>query len=166
MTSPADPVVTIVCSHPADPAIDWSAQGAQECVLEHARRRTADTLAKVPVRDGEALTRVTLRALSHAEMRFLERQKAAGSWSPFDLHESAAGMAIEEIRTGGRVWAPTKRAEGSLSRLDDASAEALWSLLGMTGIEELGAYAMQRARLRDVGPFALPAGGTRGRPPR
>lgn len=166
MNPSADPFVTILCSHPADPAIDWTAPGAQEIVLEHARRRTPETLAKIPTRDGMALARVTLRALSHAEMRFLERQKAAGAWSPFDLHESAAGMAVEEIRCGGTVWAPERRDEGGVKRLNDASAEALWERLGMTGIEELGALAMQRARLRDVGPFVLPAGVTLGRPPR
>jgi hypothetical protein len=165
-TNPADPFVTIACSHPADPAIDWSAKNAQEAVLEHARRRTRETLDKIPVRDGEHLTLVEVRALTHGELRSLERLRSAGAASPFDVHEGAASMAIEALSCGpSRYEVPKRDRDGAKIATEDG-AEELWSRLGMVAIEELGALAMQRGRLRDAGPFALPAGVTLGRPPR
>lgn len=164
--NPADPITTIRCSHPADPAINWKAQGATEAVLEHLRRRDPETLARIPVADGQHLTLVTLRALTHGEMRHLLRQQQLPSASPFDIHELACGMAVEAIQCGGARHEIAKREGGGLKQATDAGAEELWSRLGMQGIEELGALAIQRARLGDAGPFALPAGVGLGRSPR
>lgn len=165
-TNPADPLVTIACSHPADPAIDWTVKGAQEAVLEHARRRTRETLGKIPVRDGAHLTLVELRALTHGELRALERHRSAGTASPFDVHEGAANMAIESVTCGPSRYEVPKRDRDGSKIATEEGAEELWERLGMVAIEELGALAMARGRLRDVGPFALPAGVALGRPPR
>lgn len=165
-TNPADSLVTIACSHPADPAIDWSAKNAQEAVLEHARRRTRETLDKIPVRDGAHLTLVELRALTHGELRSLERLRSAGTASPFDVYEGAASMAIEAVACGSSRYEVPKRDRDGARLATDEGSEELWNRLGMVAIEELGALAMARGRLRDAGPFALPAGVALGRPPR
>lgn len=165
-TNPSDPLVTIACSHPADPAINWTAKGAQEAVLDHARRRTPETLKAIPVRDGEHLTLVELRPLAHVELRSLERLRGASTASAFDVYEGAANMAIEAVACGASRYEVPKRERDGAKIATEEGAEELWNRLGMVALEELGALAMQRARLRDVGPFALPAGVTLGRPPR
>jgi hypothetical protein len=165
-TNPADPFVTIACSHPADPAIDWSKPNAQEAVLEHQRRRTSETLGKIPVKSGEALTLVTLRALTHAEVRHVERLRTLATTSAFDVHELAAGMAIESLQRGGMKIEVAHREDRGLCVATEEASTKLWDELGMQALEELGSLVLQRARLRDAGPFALPAGVVLGRPPR
>ncbi len=159
MTNPSKPLVTIQCSHPGDPAVDLSAPDALQRLAEHARKRTQETLQAIPLHPGAQLTLWTLRPLSGAEYAWVMRQSTAPEDTLDYARCEAAFQASVHQRIGPDGAAScTPVQTGRLLLAPESWMEECWALLGASGITELGALAVQRARLRDVGPFSLPAG--------
>lgn len=157
--NPSQPLRTIVCSHPGDPAVDLAAPDALAALAQHARKRTQETLQAIPLRPGASLTLWTLRPLSGAEYAFVMRASAAAE----DVLDYARCEAAFQLGVHGRTGPEgevrcTPVQTGKLLLAPESWMDECWSLLGASGIQELGALVVQRARLRDAGPFSLPAG--------
>ena len=158
-TNPSQPLRTIQCSHPGDPAVDLSAPDALQRLAEHARKRSPETLAAIPLRPGLALTLWTLRPLSGAEYAWVMRQSSAPE-DVLDYARTEAAFQLGVHQRSGPDGAAncTPVQTGRLLLAPESWMEECWGLLGAAGVAELGALVIQRARLRDVGPFSLPAG--------
>lgn len=153
--NPSAPITTIQTSMPGDPAIDWTHRGATEALSDHRRKRDAETLAKIPTKAGEHLTRYTLRALSRVEYRYLSRLERGS----FEQLEAACEMAVTDVVCGPhRQEIPTREVSKGVSAATEQGSETLYECLGPSGMRELGALALARAELGDAGPFVLPPG--------
>lgn len=159
MTNPSQPLRTIQTSHPGDPAVDLSAPDALQRLAEHARKRTPETLQAIPLRPGSQVTLWTLRPLSGAEYASVMRSSAAGEDSlDYTRCEFAFQLGVHQRSGPDGAASCTPVQTGKLLLAPESWMEECWSLLGASGIAELGALVIQRARLRDAGPFSLPAG--------
>lgn len=153
--NPSAPIVTIRTAAPGDSAIDWSAPGAMEAVMDHRRRRTRETLAKVPVKSGEYLTHLHLRPLTRPEYRYLSALEAES----FRQLEAAADIAIFRIERGPVSQdLPSREITKGVAAATEEASESIFDAIGPTGQRELGALAIARADLGDAGPFVLPPG--------
>lgn len=153
--NPSEPLLTCKTSMPGDPAIDWTNKSAAELVAEHRRKRTRESLAAIPLRQGASLTLYALRPLSRAEYRYLTFQDPGS----FVQLEAAAEIAITSVRVGSNEETiPTRTVQTGVCAATQDGSDRLFELLGPTGLRELGALALARADLGDAGPFALPPG--------
>jgi hypothetical protein len=158
--NPSQVLWTIQCSQPGDPAVDMRAPDALQALAMHARHRTPETLAAVPLKaDAKAVTKWGLRPLSGAEYAYVMRQSDA----PEDVLDyarcEAAFLLGVHQRTGPDGAAScTPVQSGKLLLATESWMEDCWQRLRAAGIAELGALVIQRSRLGDAGPFSLPAG--------